>query len=138
MSGVMSNRLLTCPRFARVRVSSAMATTRRLFMLSLALVAMIAIAVNAAADDLPAYTITFDGGRIEPARLEVPANTKIKLVLRNAGRGAAEFEGRDVRVEKVLASGSQSFVVIQPLKPGTYRFVDEFHPDAPDVLVIAK
>ncbi len=115
-----------------------MATTRRLLVVSFALAVLIAIAVNAAAAELPAYTVSLDAGRIEPSRLEVPANTKIKLVLRNTGRGAAEFEGRDLRVEKVLAPGAQSFVVVQPLKPGTYRFFDEFHPDAPDMLLIAK
>lgn len=90
------------------------------------------------AAELPTYAITLDGGRIEPARVEVPANTKIKLTLRNTGRGAAEFEGRDVRVEKVLAPGAESFVVLPPLTPGTYRFFDEFHPTANDMLLIAR
>ena len=90
------------------------------------------------AAELPTYAITLDGGRIEPARIEVPANTKVKLTLRNAGSGAAEFEGRDVRVEKVLAPGAESFVVLPPLKPGTYRFFDEFHPAASDMLLIVR
>jgi len=90
------------------------------------------------AAELPTYAITLDGGRIEPARIEVPANTKLKLALRNAGRGAAEFEGRDVRVEKVLAPSAESFVVLPPLKPGTYRFFDEFHPAASDMLLIVR
>lgn len=96
------------------------------------------VAAGAAGAELPAYTVTIDGGRIDPSRLEVPAGTKFKLVLRNTGKVAAEFEGRDLRVEKVLAPGAQSFVVIAPLKPGTYRFFDEFHPDAPDMVLIAK
>ena len=96
------------------------------------------LAAPALAADLPTYAITLDGGRIEPARVDVPANTKVKLTLRNIGRGASEFEGRDVRVEKVLAPGAESFVVLPPLKPGTYRFFDEFHPDAKDMLVIVR
>ena len=90
------------------------------------------------AAELPTYAITLDGGRFEPARIEVPANTKVKLTLRNAGRGAAEFEGRDVRVEKVLAPGAESFVVLPPLKLGTYRFFDEFHPAANDMLLLVR
>ena len=90
------------------------------------------------AAELPTYAITLDGGRIEPPRVEVPANTRVKLTLRNTGRGAAEFEGRDVRIEKVLAPGAESFVVLPPLKPGTYRFFDEFHPAASDMVLIAR
>jgi len=68
----------------------------------------------------------------------VPAGRKIKLTLKNEGPGASEFENLDLRVEKVLAPGASSFVVIHPLKPGSYRFVDEFHPATSEMLLIAK
>ena len=90
------------------------------------------------AAELPSYPVALEGHRISPSRLEVPAGTRIKLVLHNASGGAAEFEGREVRVEKVLGPGAASFVVLPPLKPGRYRFFDEFHPDAPDLVVIAR
>jgi len=115
-----------------------MPSTPRLFAIAFALVALLALAVHAAAAELPTFALTLADGRIDPPRLEVPAGTKIKLTLHNAGPGAAEFEGRDVRVEKVLAPGAASFVVLPPLKPGTYRFFDEFHPDTPDMRVIAR
>jgi len=98
----------------------------------------VALAAPGYAAELPTFAITLNGAGIEPARVEVPANTKVKFTLRNTGRGAVEFEGRDLRVEKVLAPGAESFVVLPPLKPGTYRFFDEFHPDAKDMLVIVK
>ena len=103
-----------------------------------ALLSLAALAAPAVAAELPTFAITLTAGRIDPARLEVPAKTRVKLVLRNAGGGAAEFEGRDVRVEKVLAPGAESFVVLPPLAPGTYRFFDEFHPDAPDMLIVVR
>jgi heme/copper-type cytochrome/quinol oxidase subunit 2 len=99
---------------------------------------LLAVATTMHAVELPTFAITLNSGSIEPPRLEVPANTKVKLTLRNTGRGAVEFEGRDVRVEKVLAPGAESFVVLPPMKSGTYRFFDEFHPDAKDMLVIVK
>jgi len=92
----------------------------------------------ARAEDLPAYTITVGGARISPARLEVPAKRKIKLVIRNEGPGPCEFENLDLRVEKVLAPGAASFVVVHPLKPGIYRFVDEFHPDTGQMTLVAR
>lgn len=89
-----------------------------------------------------AETATFEvvarDGRLFPERLEVPANTKLKLVIKNQGKTAIEFESIALRVEKVLAPGATSFVVIHPLKPGTYEFVDEFHEQTGKMQVIAK
>ncbi len=84
------------------------------------------------------YAVELRSGRIEPARLEVPAGVKIKLTIRNHGPGPCEFENLDLRVEKVLAPGASSFVVIHPLRPGSYRFIDEFHPQTGRMLLVAK
>lgn len=83
-------------------------------------------------------SIVIKAGRITPARLEVPAGRKIKLAIKNEGPGPSEFENLSLRVEKVLAPGASSFLVIHPLKPGSYRFIDEFHPDTSEMLLIAK
>ena len=84
------------------------------------------------------FPIVIKAGRIAPSRLEVPAGRKIKLTIKNEGPGPSEFENLSLRVEKVLAPGASSFLVIHPLKPGTYRFIDEFHPDTGEMLLIAK
>lgn len=84
------------------------------------------------------FGIVARDGQLHPARLEVPANTKIKLTLENAGRAPVEFENLDLRIEKVLAPGAKSFVVIHPLRPGNYRFIDEFHADTAEVMIVAK
>ena len=84
------------------------------------------------------FPVVIKDGRILPARLEVPAGRKIKLTVKNEGPGPCEFENLSLRVEKVLAPGASSFLVIHPLKPGTYRFIDEFHPDTGEMLLIAK
>lgn len=115
-----------------------MATISRAFVIGLGLFAAVGLALPVHSQELPTFVVTLKGGRIEPARLEVPAGKKIKLTLRNEGPGAAEFEGRDLRVEKVLAPGASSFVVIQPLKPGIYRFFDEFQLQGSDMELVAK
>jgi hypothetical protein len=38
----------------------------------------------------------------------------------------------------VLAPGASSFLVIHPLKPGSYRFIDEFHAATGTMELIAK
>ena len=43
-----------------------------------------------------------------------------------------------MRVEKVLAPGVTSFVVLHGLKPGEYRFVDEFRPNGGALTLVAK
>jgi hypothetical protein len=67
-----------------------------------------------------------------------PGRKKIKLTIRNEGPGPIEFENLDLRVEKVLAPGASSFLVIHPLKPGSYRFIDEFHAATGTMELIAK
>lgn len=88
--------------------------------------------------ELLVYSVVIKDGRITPARLEVPAGRKIKLVIKNEGPGPCEFENLGLRVEKVLSPGASSFVVIHPLRPGTYRFIDEFHPVTSEMLLIAQ
>lgn len=85
-----------------------------------------------------AFAVVIKDGRIVPARLEVPAGRKIKLTIKNEGPGPSEFENLSLRVEKVLAPGASSFLVIHPLQPGSYRFIDEFHPDTAEMLLIAR
>jgi len=101
-------------------------------------VGLIGCAGGASGDELLTFSVVIKAGHITPARLEVPAGKKIKLAIKNEGPGPSEFESLDIRVEKVLASGASSFVVIHPLKPGSYRFFDEFHPSTPEMLLIAK
>lgn len=84
------------------------------------------------------YEITSQDGKLTPSRIEVPAERKIKLVLINAGKGALEFEHPDLHIEKVLAPGARSFVVIHKLRAGRYRFIDEYHPNTAFCEIVAK
>ena len=111
-----------------------MRALRRLFVFAL----LAGCAGGAVASELLTFPIVIKDGRISPAKLEVPAGQKIKLTIRNEGPGPTEFENLELRVEKVLAPGASSFVVIHPLKPGSYRFFDEFHPTTSEMLLIAK
>lgn len=101
-------------------------------------VAALAAAAPMHADDLPTFTLVMRAGRFMPETLEVPANTRFRLLLKNEGPGAEEFESIELRKEKVLAPGASSFLIFQPLKPGTYKFFGEFHPDTAQGRFIAK
>ena len=95
-------------------------------------------AAPALGEDLPSFNLLIKGGRFIPDTLEVPANTKFRLLIRNEGPGAEEFESVELKKEKVLAPGASSFLIFQPLKPGTYKFFGEFHPDTAQGRIVAK
>ncbi len=90
------------------------------------------------AADLPTFQLTIRDGRFIPATLQVPANTKFRLQIHNAGPGPEEFESTQLRKEKVLVAGASSSLVFQPLKPGTYTFFGEFHPATAQGRIVAK
>ena len=104
----------------------------------LALVCLALAAPQAARADDPTFVVTFENGKIEPLRIEVPAKTRIRLELVNKGDTPAEFESKPLRLEIVLATHSQSVLVIRTLDAGEYPFFDDFHPDAPQAVVVAR
>ena len=90
------------------------------------------------AQDMPSVNLLIRDGRFVPATLEVPANTKFRLLIKNEGPGAEEFESIELHKEKVLAPGASSFLIFQPIKPGTYKFFGDFHPDTAQGQMVAK
>jgi uncharacterized protein (DUF58 family) len=99
---------------------------------------LLVFAAATLAAELPSYEMVAKGGRLLPETLHVPAGQRFKIVLRNAGNDAIEFESTDLKKEKVLAPGASSFVVIAPLRPGSYRFFDDFHPDTGQGRIIVE
>jgi len=91
--------------------------------------ACVAAAPSATAGgSLRTVELTMRAGRLVPETLEIPAGMRVKIVIRNEGPGPAEFESHALGLEKVLAAGAKSFVVVAPQKPGEYDMFDEFHP----------
>lgn len=91
--------------------------------------------VAAMADDMPTFRLEMKDGVLSQTKIMVPANKRFKIVLINRGKSPAEFESLQLRKEKVLAPGVESFVVFQSLSPGVYKFYDEFHSAAQGVIV---
>ncbi|MHB1248611.1 MAG: cupredoxin domain-containing protein [Polaromonas sp.] len=90
------------------------------------------------AQELPSFNLLIRNGRFVPTTLEVPANTRFRLLIKNEGPGAEEFESIELRKEKVLAPGASSFLIFQPLKPGLYKFFGDFHPATAQGQLVAK
>ena len=102
----------------------------RTTLLALAALAASSAASSAAwAADEPVFALNIRGHRFNPAQIEIPANTKIRLVIRNEDPTPEEFDSTQLRREKVIPGGSEATLYVGPLPPGTYEFIGEFHPD---------
>ncbi len=107
-------------------------------LISAALALLLLGAGQVRADDMPTFLLVIKGGKLYPETIQVPANTKFRLEVRNEGPGAAEFESLELRKETVLAPGVTRKLVFYPLKPGSYSFFDEFHADTAQGHIVAK
>jgi len=107
---------------------------------SVAAAAVLGILVSAApaarADELP--VLVFHNHRFEPARIEVPAHQKFKLLVKNTDDTADEFESVELNREKLVTPGQTITVFLGPLDPGEYKFFGDFHQDTAQGILLAK
>ncbi|MDD5328482.1 MAG: cupredoxin domain-containing protein [Sulfuricella sp.] len=92
----------------------------------------------AGAEDLITFQLTVKNGYFHPETIEVPSGRKFKIVVKNEGSGPEEFESIELRKETVLAPGVTRAVVFAPMKPGTYKFFGEFHPNTAKGQIVVK
>jgi len=90
------------------------------------------------AEELLTVKLLARGARFEPETIEVPAGRRFRLEITNQNAGPEEFESRELRKELVLGPGVTRVVVFAPLKPGSYPFFGEFHPETAKGKIIAK
>lgn len=115
-----------------------MSVRLRIFLSAVTAAAVFVAAAPSHAEDLPSFNLLIRAGRFVPETIEVPANTKFRLLIKNEGPGAEEFESTELHKEKVLAPGASSFLIFMPLKPGSYKFFGDFHPDTAQGRFVAK
>lgn len=102
-----------------------------------ALCALLAAPLSARADD-PVFNLTIRDHRFEPAELQIPAGTKVKLLIKNLDSTPEEFESNELHREKVVPPGQEVTVFIGPLDPGTYPFFGDFNPKTALGKIVAK
>ncbi len=91
--------------------------------------AMALLAVASGASAAEPVRLVIKDHRFTPTEVTVPANERFRIEVENQDATPAEFESSDLRAEKVIAPGGRITVMAGPLKPGTYGFADEYHPD---------
>ena len=108
---------------------------------TLALLAAVATFLVAGAPAQPedtAFELTIRNHRFEPAVLEIPKDTRVKLRVTNADASPEEFESRSLNREKLIPQGTTATIYVGPLAPGTYRFFGEFHEDTAQGRIVVK
>lgn len=100
---------------------------------------LLAISMVGFAAETPTFTIIGQGGKLSPAALKIPAGQRVKLIFKNLGPGPEEFEITEMRIEKVLAEGTESFAVLPPRKHGDrIRLFGEFHPGTAECMITVE
>lgn len=107
-------------------------------LIAAALSAVVLAAPLAVRADMPTFKLVAENGRFTPDTLTVPANTRFRLVVTNLNAGPEEFETTSPFKELVVAPGVTRSTVFPPLKPGTYPFFGEFHPETAKGQFIAE
>jgi len=108
---------------SRVKGAPARAPWIAFGLVSLALAA----AGAALADEPPAARLAIANGVFSPKELHLPAGVQVRLLIRNDDALPAEFESRDLSRELVVPGNTQVTTYVGPLKPGRYRFFNDFN-----------
>ncbi len=111
--------------------------SRRIIILAVALAGLGAEPL-ARADGMPELHLSIKQHRYAPERLQVPANVKFKLLVRNDDPTPEEFESTDLNREKIVPPGQEIPVFLGPLDPGQYKFFGDFHQDTAQGVMVAQ
>lgn len=101
-------------------------------------IAIFMISLSSYAAEVPMFEIIIKDHLFYPDELVIPANTKVKLLVKNQDATPEEFESYELNREKVIPGNTQAIIFIGPLKPGVYPFFGEFFPKTAQGRIIVK
>jgi hypothetical protein len=98
----------------------------------------LAFAASPAFAEVPKLELTLKEHRFSPAEIAGPSGQPFMIEVVNQDSAAAEFESKELRVEKVVPAGGKITVRVRALKPGRYTFFDDYHQDTAQGAVVVK
>jgi hypothetical protein len=84
------------------------------------------------------FTIELKDHKFAPEEIKVPADTPIKLTVKNSDASPEEFESHPLGIEKVIAGNASATIRLKPLAKGSYKFVGEYNEDTAKGTIIAE
>ena len=114
----------------------AVRPVRTFFAFTLLGTAVLIASEHANAQQSASVAISVKDHRFQPSQISAPANRPISIKVKNLDTAPMEFESVSLRVEKVIAAGSEGVVNVRALAPGRYEFFDDFHQETRGILVV--
>ena len=121
--------------FARLEQFQIVGFSQRRLILAALLVASLPASAALSAE---VVRLELKDHRFTPTEVSVPVGERFRIEVENRDTTPAEFESSDLRVEKIVVPGGKITVMAGPLKPGTYKFFDDYHPDTATGTITAK
>ena len=109
--------------------------TRRLGLAVLSVITLLQVSASHA-QQATEINLTYSKGQFQPSQVTAPADKPISFRVKNLDAKAMEFESTSLRVEKVVAAGSEGVINVRALKPGRYEFYDDFNDKARGALTV--
>ena len=110
-------------------------TIRKLTLTALCAIAALA-ASPSRAQQATEIQVTYSKGQFQPSEVRAPADKPVTFRVKNLDAKAMEFESKSLRVEKVVAAGTEGVINVRALKPGRYEFYDDFNEKARGALIV--
>jgi hypothetical protein len=99
---------------------------------------MFIVPASVAGADEPSFSLRLTDHHFAPAELTTPENTRVRVMVKHLDRTPAESESGDFKAEKVFPAGREVSLTIGPLKPGAYKFHDEYQEAESKSRIIVK
>ena len=90
----------------------------------LPIIFLLSLTQKAFADD---YVITLSDKKFSPLELTIPANVKVKVLVKNLDDAPTEFESSELNREKIIDAKSDAIIYLGPLEAGKYSYYDDFN-----------
>jgi Cupredoxin-like domain len=114
----------------------AVRSVRTSFAITLLGIGVLFASEHGNAQQSASVAISVKDHRFQPSQISAPANRPISIRVKNLDTAPMEFESTSLRVEKVVAPGSEGVVNVRALAPGRYEFFDDFHQQTRGTLVV--
>lgn len=78
--------------------------------------------------------------RFQPAEVTIPAGETVRITFRNEGSAIHNMrvtaEGREFSSDQIVNPGGSSTFQVKIDRPGSYRFVCDYHPEMTGTLIV--
>jgi hypothetical protein len=118
-----------------LKVAALIVMMRKLVLVAICATAMFQTSASQA-QQTTEIQLTYSKGQFQPSQVSAPADKPISFRIKNLDAKAMEFESPSLRVEKVVAAGSEGVINVRALKPGRYEFYDDFNDKARGALTV--